>query len=270
MLNKKEIPKLPGKINETHCHLDYLEDIPLNEVLNKCFENQINKILTISVSPENLKTVRHLSSSHENVFGTQGIHPHQAKNYSPEVEKEIRLHINDSKITAVGEIGLDYYYNNSPKKQQLQVFERQLELAVEFKMPVVIHSRDADRDTINILNHFSPKMTPNHSSLGVIHSFTSGTELAKFSLDKGFYLGFNGIITFKNAQKVRDIVSLCPLEKMLVETDSPFLTPHPFRGRENAPFYIPLVVLKISEIKKIPVEKCIESLNENSKVFFNS
>ncbi len=263
----KEIPKFSMGLIETHCHLDYLKELTTEEIINKANEYLVEKIITIAVDPGNLSSVRELSSKHPCVYGTQGIHPHDAKLYTQEVQNEIIKHINDDKIVAVGEIGLDFHYNNSEPKIQKEVFEKQLQIAVDHNKPVVIHTRDADDDTKSILKNFSSTL----KKKGVIHSFTSSIELAQFCLSEGFHIGFNGIITFKNAQNVRDVLKSTPLDRILIETDSPFLTPAPFRGRENAPYYLPLVAQKISEVKEIDIETLLKATKSNAQsLFFNS
>ena len=147
---RREIPVFDHPIIETHCHLDYLKDQPLEDILEQSRQVNIEKIITIAVSPENLATVRALSQSADWIFGTQGIHPHDAESYSDDVEAEIRQHAGDEKIVAIGEIGLDYYYDNADREVQRQVFRRQLQIACDHHLPVVIHSRDADDDTIAI------------------------------------------------------------------------------------------------------------------------
>lgn len=224
----------------------------------------IDKFLTIAVEPDNYDTVRELSQRFENVYYTQGTHPHDAKLMNEQAYDKIRKRAQDPKMLAVGEIGLDYYYDNSPRDIQQDVFAKQLELAAQVHKPVVIHSRDADQDTMDILAKYMNQL----QSRGVIHSFTSGPELAQFAIDNGFYLGFNGIITFKSANEVREIVKMTPLENILLETDAPFLTPVPHRGKENAPYYLPHIAQKISEIKEIPVQDVIQQCYQNSLKLF--
>lgn len=260
------IPVFSESIIETHCHLDYLKEHTFEHTISECKRVGISKIITISVSPDNLQTVRDLTLKDDMIYGTQGIHPHQASTFNDEVFNEIDQHLTDDKIVAVGEIGLDYYYNKSPKEAQEEAFSRQLELAIKHELPVVIHSRDADEDMIRILKEYAPQM----KAKGVIHSFTSGEELARQALDLGFYLGFNGIITFKNAQNVRDILAITPVEKIIIETDSPFLTPIPYRGVENNPFYLPFVAQKISEEKSLFLEDLAKITTTNAEnLFFN-
>jgi TatD DNase family protein len=265
MGKKRDIPEYSLPIIETHCHLDYLKENNPADTLQKASQFGIEKVITISVSPSNLKAVRELTHNHQNVWGTQGIHPHEAKLWEKSVEEEILEGLKEKKIVAVGEIGLDFHYNNSPRDKQIEVFNRQLEIAIKVDKPVVIHSRDADPETIESLETLSPQM----KHKGVIHSFTSGPELAEKALDLGFHLGFNGIITFSKAENVRKIVEITPLEKILLETDAPFLTPVPYRGKENAPCYLPFIAEKIAELKKVSVQEVIEQTTKNALFLFN-
>lgn len=263
---KRDIPIFDHPIFETHCHLDYLKERSTAETIALCGEKGINKLITISVSPDNLDKVIEIAKTNEDVFCTQGIHPHEAKQWSDNVEKKILENSQYEKVVAIGEIGLDFHYNNSPKEQQIEVFKRQLEIATEKGLPVVIHSRDADAETIAVLEEMAPKMPKK----GVIHSFTSGPELAKKAIELGFHLGFNGIITFKNAEAVRDIVNLTPLDRILLETDSPFLTPMPYRGQENGPQFLPFIAEKIAEIKQVSIDEVLQRTYTNSIELFLS
>ncbi len=245
---------------ETHCHLDYLKAEPLEEILLKVASANIQKVITIGVSPDNLDGVMKLSSDHEKIYFTQGIHPHDAKEATELEFNKISERAKLSKMVAVGEIGLDYHYNNSPADIQKKVFEKQLQLACDNDLPVVIHTRDADDDTRDILKNFSPYL----KRRGVVHSFTSSKELAEFVLGEGFYLGFNGIITFKKAENVQEIVKIAPIEQILFETDSPFLTPVPHRGKENAPYYLPFVAQKVADLKNDELERIIPIVYQNS------
>lgn len=249
---------------ETHCHLDYLKQ-DLQQTLADAKAVNIERIITIAVSPGNLKTVRELCQQDAMIYGTQGVHPHDAEQYQADCEAEIRECIDGDKILAVGEIGLDYFYNNAERGIQREVFEKQLQIAIDKHKPVVIHTREADADTIAILKNMSSDM----ACKGVIHSFTSTPELAEFCLSEGFYLGFNGISTFKKADNVRDIIALCPIEKTLLETDAPYLTPTPYRGKENAPYYLPFIAEQIAATKNIRVEQVVRQSYENTiELFF--
>ena len=263
---KRDIPIFDHPIFETHCHLDYLKERSTEETIALSQEKGINKFITISVSPDNLDRVIEISKSHEHIYCTQGLHPHEAKYWNAEVEAKVLENSKFEKVVAIGEIGLDFHYNNSPKEKQIEAFRRQLEIASEKNLPVVIHSRDADPETIEALEEMAPKM----KKKGVIHSFTSGPELAKKAIELGFCLGFNGIITFKNAQEVRDIVTLTPLDRILLETDSPFLTPTPYRGQENGPQFLPFIAEKVAEIKEVSVDEVLQQTYQNSIQLFLS
>lgn len=249
---------------ETHCHLDYLKAEPLEELRRKAREAGIVKIVTIGVDPENLDLARNLSLTCDEVYYTQGIHPHDSKNATDVEFKKIAERAKEPKMVAVGEIGLDYHYNNSPPDVQRKVFEKQLQLAVESDLPVVIHTRDADDDTRAILSNFSSSL----KRRGVVHSFTSSRELGEWVLSEGFWLGFNGIITFKKAENVQEVVKLAPMKQILLETDSPFLTPVPHRGKENAPHYLPFVAAKVAELKGLPLETVLSEAYANSLACF--
>ncbi len=268
--NKREIPNYQLPIIETHFHLDYLKEGSPDEILEKARLSGVERFLTIAVSPDNLEKVITLSQTYDDVYGTLGIHPHDAELYNDDVEAFIRQHLapenRSHKLRAIGEIGLDYFYDNSDRKIQRDVFERQLQIAVDFDLPVVIHTREADEDTQAILNNFAPLM----AKKGVIHSFTSGIELARSCVALGFKLGINGIVTFNKADNVREVVADTAIENLLLETDAPFLTPAPYRGKENAPCYLPFVAEKIAEVKELRVEEVLEQCYKNSlATFFN-
>ena len=268
--NKRDIPNYQLPIIETHFHLDYLKEGSTEEILEKARSVGIERFLTIAVSPDNLEQVIALTEAHDDVYGTLGIHPHDAELYNDDVEAIIRKNLasesRSHKLRAVGEIGLDYFYDNADRKIQRNVFERQLQIAVDYELPVVIHTREADEDTQAILANFAPLM----KNKGVIHSFTSGMELARFCVGQGFNLGINGIVTFNKADNVREVVADTPIEKLLLETDAPFLTPVPYRGKENAPCYLPFIAEKIAEVKEISVEDVLAQCYKNSvETFFS-
>lgn len=250
---------------ETHCHLDYLKELPLEEIRAKIKEAGITKVITIGVDPENLDKVHELSKLYPEVYYTQGIHPHDSKEASETEFQKIITRSAEAKMVAVGEIGLDYHYNNSPRDIQIKMFERQLQIACDQDLPVVIHTRDADEDTQSILKNFSSKL----KRKGVVHSFTSSKELAEFVLSEGFYIGFNGIITFKKAENVQEVVKITPPAHILFETDSPFLTPVPHRGKENAPYYLPFVAAKVAELKGLDLEQLKGQVYQNSLQCFH-
>ncbi|MEP5566240.1 MAG: TatD family hydrolase [Halioglobus sp.] len=262
---RREIPRFDTPIIETHCHLDYLDGDQLTETLDKARDVGVEKIITIAVSPDNLDTVKALANSANDVWGTQGIHPHEAEHYNASVEARIRENLQgDPRLLAVGEIGLDYYYDHADRKVQRDVFEQQLQIAVDLKLPVVIHTRDADEDTQAILANFSDRLPRK----GVIHSFTSGMALAQYCLGEGFMLGFNGIATFNRAENVREVIAATPVEQALLETDAPYLTPVPYRGRPNASYYLPFIAEQVATTMQIEVEELLGQVYRNSQTLF--
>lgn len=260
---KRDIPVFAHPIIETHCHLDYLEAEQLATTLAEASAVNIEKIVTISVSPANLASVRQLTE-HANVWGTQGIHPHEAEHANADTFAELEQYANAEKIVAIGEIGLDYHYEHADHRMQHAVFERQLALAVERERPIVVHTREADDDCRAILSNFSRQLTKK----GVIHSFTSGLPLAEWCLAEGFMLGFNGIITFNRADNVREVVCATPLQQLVIETDAPYLTPVPYRGKPNAPKYLPFIVEKIAQLKGATTEQVLKHTYDNAHRLF--
>lgn len=264
MSKKRDIPVFNHAIIETHCHLDYLKEVELEEIVERSQAAGVERIITISVAPGNLDTVLNLTRQHDMIYGTQGVHPHEAEKFTSDTEAQIREQALDPRILAIGEIGLDYFYDHADRKVQQRVFETQLQIAVDLDLPVVIHSREADEDTMSILANFENTL----KKRGVIHSFTSGPELAQYAIDQGFCLGFNGICTFNKAENVRDIIRMTPLENIILETDAPYLTPVPYRGKENAPFYLPFVAEKVAEVKEVLVDDFLPVAYANSERLF--
>jgi len=258
------IPRFSQPLIETHCHLDYLDAAGRDDMLAAAADLGVERIITIAVSPENLDTVLTIARTHPTVWCSQGIHPHEAQTLTPDVLDRIRSGLTCERALAVGEIGLDYYYDHADRAVQRAVFEQQLQLAADADLPVIIHSRDADDDTRSILENFATSL----GRKGVIHSFTASLALAEFCLDAGFKLGFNGIITFKSADNVRAVLSATPLASIVLETDAPYLTPVPFRGKTNAPIYLPLVAAHIAHVKQCAVEDVLHHCYQNSLALF--
>jgi len=268
MSNKKrrEIPVYPHPIIETHFHLDYLKEGTPEEILADARAIGVERFMTIAVQPDNMPTALQLAESQPDVYATLGVHPHEAALFDDAADGYIQTHAINPKVVAVGEIGLDYFYDHCDRDVQKQVFKRQLQLAIDCQLPVVIHTREADEDTIAILKEYAPQMPKK----GVVHSFTSGLELARIAVDLGFCLGINGIVTFNKADNVREVVAQTPLENLLLETDAPYLTPVPYRGGENAPKYLPFIAEKIAEVKNIDVEEVLTATYRNSlRTFFS-
>ncbi len=246
---------------DSHCHLDYMKKVSVEETLQKSKEVGIDKLVTISVEPDNLAVTLELAKKYENVFCSQGIHPHDVKLITEEILQTVKENAqnNPAEVLAIGEIGLDYHYDHSPRKLQQEMFERQLQLADELDLPVVIHSREAEDDTISVLKNFTETL----KRKGVFHSFSSSLPLAEFALEQGFYLGFNGMITFSQADNVREALKITPPNRLLIETDAPFLAPKPYRGRENGPFYLGHILEKAADVMGLNTIDLAEQIYKN-------
>ena len=266
MGKKRDIPIFNQPIIETHFHLDYLKEDSAENILAAARAVGVERFMTISVEPGNMPKALELAQRFDDVFATIGVHPHEAIQFDESTAKFMHEHCTNQKVVAVGEIGLDYFYEHSPRDVQRNAFCQQLEIAISHQLPVVIHTRDADEDCMAILKEYAPRM----AKKGVVHSFTSGMELAALAVELGFCLGINGIVTFNKADNVREVVAATPLENILLETDAPFLTPMPYRGAENSPKYLPFVAEKIAEVKGLDVSQVLTQTYQNSlRVFFN-
>ena len=248
---------------DTHCHLDILESTPEESII-EAKQAGVQRMVTIAVDEPSLDFVSSTVQKFPSVYGSVGFHPHDASKLTTSLLKKIRqLAEEQNKLIAIGEIGLDYHYMNSPAEIQQQAFRKQLQLSVELNLPVILHSREAETDTLKILQEFPVP------SLGVAHSFTSSIEMAKILVDMGWSLGINGIVTFKNAEDLQEVVRWLPLEHLLLETDSPFLAPIPFRGKPNKPAHIPTIANFIAKLKKITLEELAQQTTANAERLFN-
>lgn len=244
---------------DTHCHLysEYYDDI--ESVIKESEFNNVNRYVNNGCDRNSNKEVLELTKKYPNMYGALGIHPENVKNYTLEDIKFIEDNLANKKIIAIGEIGLDYHYTKEGKDEQIKLFELQLSLAEEYQVPVIIHSRDATLDTINILKKYNAK--------GIIHSFSGSLETAKEYIKMGFLLGINGVVTFKNAN-LKDIIKEIPLDYLVLETDSPYLTPDPFRGQQNNPSHILDIAKFVAFIKNVSLEELALITNQNIKKLF--
>ena len=247
------------KIFDTHAHYDsedYNED--RKELLNEMNKNGVIGILNCASSYESVKEVYDLTNEYDFIYGALGIHPENADELTDERLEEIKELINNNdKVIAVGEIGLDYYWEeNPPKEVQKETFRKQMALAKELNLPVVIHDRDAHKDTLDIMKEF-PEVR------GTVHCFSGSVEFAKECIKLGYYIGFTGVITFKNAKKLVQVAKEIPVDRILVETDAPFMAPVPNRGKRNRSDYIKEIIEKIAEIREISPKELNNQVNEN-------
>lgn len=251
------------KLIDSHCHLDDERfDDDREEVINSLYENNIEYVINPGSDLESSKASFELSQIHDQIYACVGTHPHEATFYTTEVEKEYLKMSENKKVVGIGEIGLDYHYDNSPRDIQKDVFIRQIKLAKSLDLPIVIHSRDASGDTLEILKKEASGMKV------MLHAFSESLEIMREYLKLGFYISMGGVVTFKNAKKAKEAMKEVPLERLLIETDSPYLTPEPFRGRRNNPTYVKYVAKEIAKLKGISLKEISQITTENAKDFF--
>ena len=226
-----------------------------NAVLNVKMDNNI--IIVSGTNLKNNKEVLELCNKYDNVYGTLGIHPEDIDDEIEETLNFIEEHINDNKIVAIGEIGLDYYYTTDNKEKQKQLFIKQLDIAKKYNKPVVIHTRDSISDTIEIIKNYKELKKD-------IHCYSGSLESAKELIKMNCRLGIGGVLTFKNSKKLQEVVENIDLEYLLLETDSPYLSPEPFRGKRNEPYNVIYVAEKIAKIKEIELEKVLSVTTFNA------
>ena len=254
---------------DTHCHLNYEYDGGKGpaDLVRECVENGVQYLITIATEEKNFEAVQKISETFPNVFHSIGVHPHEASLVNDEVLKIMRPFLNHPKCVAVGEIGLDYYYEHSDRFKQQKECAAQMELAIDAQKPLVIHSRDGEEDLLRLLTDYAKKLK-GHYSPGVIHCFSGTEAFARSCLDLGFYISLSGIFTFKNSEPLRQMVKGFPLDRLLVETDSPFLAPIPMRGRKCEPAMVKHTALKLAEVLGMPFEELAKMTSANAKRCF--
>ena len=270
-MNQKHYFQDLNKIVDSHCHLDFQDfDKDRDKIINNAKISNVDYFLTISVNLEDFDKVYEVTQNYENIWCTTGIHPNNVglkiNSFQFEnIKRNILGNLKNNKVVGLGETGLDFFRGKENRKNQIESFMLHLFLSGDKKYPTIVHTREADDDTINCLNESVKK----YSSTGLIHCFTSTKQFAKKALDNGFYISFSGIITFKNAIDLVDVVKYVPLDKILVETDSPYLAPVPFRGKRNEPSYVNYTLEKISQIKKIKKDELIKITTKNFFTLFS-
>jgi TatD DNase family protein len=252
-------------IIDSHCHLDYeplLNNI--DKVILNAKNNNISKLLTIGTSIESSKKVLEIVNKFENVYGAIGIHPNSCSNSKFYIDELLLIKKSSKKIIAFGETGLDFFYNKSKKEDQIYSFEKHIDFSLNERSPVIVHTRDADDATLDIIKKNSAKVN------FLIHCFTGSIEFAKNLLDLNCTLSFSGIITFKKAEYLNEVIKLIPNDKILVETDSPYLSPVPYRGKPNEPANVKIVLQHVAKIKNTSLEEMAKITSTNfSNLFFN-
>lgn len=230
---------------DTHCHVlsEYYNNIEV--IVKKCIENNVTKIIVSGCDMKSNKEVLELVNKYDIIYGTLGFHPTELEDFKEEYFDFLIENINNKKIVGIGEIGLDYHYENTDKEKQRRIFNKQLEIAERFNRPVVIHSRDAIQETYDMLSKYNLK--------GSIHCFSGSLEMAKLFIRLGYKIGVGGIITFKNAKNIIKVIENIDLSYILLETDSPYLSPEPYRGSKNDPSNIPIIAEKLASLKNVSI-----------------
>lgn len=246
---------------DTHCHItgnDY-NDIPF--LINKIKDSGVNRIIVNGCDMESNLEVLELTKKYDIVYGAIGFHPTELDMFTNSDLEWLEEHINDDKIVALGEIGLDYHYDNTDKNKQLDVFKKQLEIAKKHCKPIIVHSRDSIQDTYNTLKQYDLK--------GSLHCFSGSLEMALEFIKLGYMIGVGGVVTYKNAKNIVNVIKEIGLEYILLETDSPYLTPEPYRGKKNDSSYIPLIAKRIADIKNINLAEVEKTTKKNAERLFD-
>ena len=251
---------------DSHCHLDHEPLVDnIKEVLSRCKKEGINKVLTISTTLSGFPKILEIVDKDEMIFGTFGIHPHETDTDQLSKDEIIKKIKSNDKIIGVGETGLDFYYNNSDKDKQIESFKNHINAALDLDIPLIVHSRNAELETYEILKS-------SHNSLKILmHCFTGSLPFAIKLMEFNTYFSASGIITFKNSTDLQNTFKELPLERLLIETDSPFLAPEPMRGKKNEPSFVRYTLKKLSELKDIDTQELDKITTDNfNRLFFNT
>ncbi|OIJ17561.1 hydrolase TatD [Anaerobacillus alkalilacustris] len=250
---------------DTHAHLNadqFEEDV--EEVIKRAQKQGVSNIVVVGFDERTIKGALEIAEKYEFIYAAVGWHPVDAIDMTDDHLIWLEELASHPKVVALGEMGLDYYWDKSPKEVQKEVFRKQIHLAKKVRLPIIIHNRDAHEDVVKILKEENANEVG-----GIMHCFGSSLEIAKQCLDMNFYISFGGPVTFKNAKRPKEVAKEIPLERLLIETDCPYLAPHPFRGKRNEPSYVTLVAEAIAELKEITYEEVIEKTTENAKRVFS-
>jgi len=240
---------------DSHCHLDFAKEDERAGIIARARGAGVRTLLTISTKLEEFPTVRSIAESDPDIWCSVGVHPHEA-GVEPAAADTLVALTKHPKVVGIGETGLDFFYEHSPREQQAHVFRAHLAAARETGLPIIVHTRDADPETIAILEE-------EKAQAGVIHCFSTGRELAERAVALGFYISISGIATFKNAQALRDIIRDLPLERLLVETDAPYLAPVPMRGKTNEPAFVAYTAALVAQLKNVTPDELARATTEN-------
>ena len=252
---------------DSHVHLDDAKfDYDRENLIENLKEHGLDRVYNIGADLESSIASVELADKYEIIKAVIGIHPHAASEYNQEVEDKLIELAKNENVRAIGEIGLDYYYDNSPRDIQVQVFKKQIELANKLKLPIVVHSREAAKETFDIISSYKEK----YKDLKfLIHCFSQSVEMMREYVKMGCYIALGGVVTFKNSKVPKEVAKEVPLENLLLETDCPYLAPEPMRGKRNEPMFIKYSAQKIAEIRGISLEELLKATDENTRRFYN-
>ncbi len=248
---------------DTHTHIDMIEDISIEEIIEKSTQAGVKKLIIPSADEKSFAGILDICEKYENVFCMLGVFPEEVKTWNDKTEENIKnLAKNNKKVVGIGEIGLDYYWDTSFCELQKEIFIKQIKLANELNLPIDVHDREAHKDTFDILKEY------NKSSDVILHCFSGSVEFANECVKQGWYLSLGGVVTFKNAKKMKDVATEISLEHLMLETDAPYLAPVPFRGKTNEPCYVPYIAQEIANLKNCTVEEVAEITTKNAEKVF--
>lgn len=259
---------------DTHCHLDFTSfDSDREDVIQRARQAGVAKIINPGIDLQSSASAIRLAEEHPEVFAAVGVHPNSATTWNNGTITELRKLARHSKVVAIGEIGLDYYRHRAPADLQVRIFRAQLELAADLGKPVIIHNRQASQDLLSILIVWKEELTSNQSDLsnapGVLHSYSGDREMLKAISQLNFLIGISGPVTYKNSLELQEVVRSASSNVILLETDAPFLTPHPHRGTRNEPAHVRLIAEKVAELRYMDFEKITEQTTINSNQLFH-
>ncbi|SDN57330.1 TatD DNase family protein [Fictibacillus solisalsi] len=246
---------------DTHAHLNAIQfEEDLEDVIQRALDEGISHIVVVGFDQPTIKGALKLADTYDFIYAAVGWHPVDAVDMTPEDLQWIEKLADHPKVVAIGEMGLDYHWDKSPKDVQQRVFRQQIQLAKKVKLPIIIHNREATQDVVDILREEGAEEVG-----GIMHCYSGSLEVAKECIEMNFYISFGGPVTFKNAKKPKEVAKEIPIDRLLIETDCPYLSPHPLRGKRNEPSYVKYVAEAIAELREMPLEDLVKKTTENAK-----
>ena len=251
------------RLIDTHSHIDMIEQISLEDVLYNADANNVEKIILPCAYPADIDKIMDITEKYDNIYAYLGVHPSEARDWNDGLVDKIEKYVSLSKkVVGIGEIGLDYYWDKSFNDIQKEVFIKQIFLANKLNLPINIHDREAHKDCFDIIQEY------NQNSTVIMHCFSGSVEFARECIKSGYYIAIGGVVTFKNAVKIKDVAADIPLDRLLLETDAPYLTPVPYRGKENQPAYVKYVAEEIAQLRGMTIEDIASATTQNAERIF--